>query len=370
MEKETPDYVYTGRDTIGGRYLRRFWHPVCVSHELPRGRALPIRVMGDEFTLYRSATGLPRITSSRCAHRRTRLHTGFVEGESIRCLYHGWRYDESGQCVEQPAETDPFCEKVRIATYPTQDYLGLVFGYFGDSPVPPFPRFPDLEAWQSLASVLTLPFNFFQNCENVVDEAHVPWVHRSAALFKGQARGNDPCDTSAEETSYGLVAKFKHTSRTVFGFFIMPNRCYAEVTVNAEPDVVGGSAVLRILHLYVPIDDISHRHFIVSARHPPWKFGQASQLQSIDVVSEIGKALEGRSNLHREISGLSGVSLQDGVALAGQDPIADRSLERLGTSDMGIILLRNIWKRELRCLREGEPLTSFEAPATFGPGEI
>src|SRR3954464_8110015 len=132
MAAQTADYTdfaHVGPGTLAGRFMRRFWHPVFRSEDLPMGRAKPIKVMGEEFTLYRGEGGVPHLVDFRCAHRGTQLSTGWVEGDAIRCFYHGWMYDGGGQCVEQPAEPQPFCEKVRIGSYPVRDYLGLIFAY-------------------------------------------------------------------------------------------------------------------------------------------------------------------------------------------------------------------------------------------------
>ena len=106
------DIVHTGPGTLGGRYMRSFWQPVHVAAKLPSGRALPVRVMSEDFTLYRGEGGEAHVVASRCAHRGTQLSTGWVEGDCIRCFYHGWKYDSSGQCVEQPAEDEAFAAKV------------------------------------------------------------------------------------------------------------------------------------------------------------------------------------------------------------------------------------------------------------------
>src|SRR5437016_436126 len=108
------DFVHTGQGTLAGRYMRRFWHPVYGSRDLAPGAAKPIRVMGQDFTLYRGESGMPYAVAFRCAHRGTQLSTGWVEGEHIRCRYHGWTYDGSGQCVEVPGDESHFCLTVRI----------------------------------------------------------------------------------------------------------------------------------------------------------------------------------------------------------------------------------------------------------------
>ena len=86
----------TGPDTVGGRYMRRFWHPVYRSEDLMPGWAKPIKIMSDNFTLYRGESGTPHVVTFRCAHRGLQLSVGWVEGDCIRCRYHGWKYDSTG----------------------------------------------------------------------------------------------------------------------------------------------------------------------------------------------------------------------------------------------------------------------------------
>ncbi|MBM2811513.1 MAG: hypothetical protein HW416_2272 [Chloroflexi bacterium] len=103
------DFAHAGPGTLAGRYMRRFWHPVYRSEDLNPGRTVPLRIMSEDLTLYRGDSGTVHALAFRCAHRGTQLSTGWVEGDTLRCFYHGWRYDGSGQCVEQPAEPEPFC---------------------------------------------------------------------------------------------------------------------------------------------------------------------------------------------------------------------------------------------------------------------
>src|SRR6478672_8885756 len=135
------DFVHTGPGTLAGAYWRRYWHPVYVKDRLKPASAVPIQILGENFTLYRGESGAPHVVDFRCAHRGTQLSVGWVEGECIRCMYHGWKYDASGQCVEQPAEDAGFAEKVRIRSCPTKEYLGLIFAYLGAGDAPPFPTY-------------------------------------------------------------------------------------------------------------------------------------------------------------------------------------------------------------------------------------
>jgi 5,5'-dehydrodivanillate O-demethylase len=167
---------HTGPGTLAGRYLRSFWQPVRVAADLPAGRAIPVMLMSEEFTLYRGEGGEVHAVAFRCAHRGTQLSTGWVEGDSLRCFYHGWAYDGNGQCVEQPAEPEPFCSRIRIRSYPVQEYLGLVFVYLGEGEPPPLPRYPDFEG-PARVRMYVRNCNVVQNLEN--DAAHVHFVHRT-----------------------------------------------------------------------------------------------------------------------------------------------------------------------------------------------
>src|SRR5262249_37181237 len=139
----------TGPGTLAGRLMRRFWQPVYLSKELQPEHAVPVRLMSEDFTLYRGAGGAPHLLALRCAHRGMQLSAGWVEGDCLRCSYHGWLYDATGQCVQQPAEDPAFAAKVRIAAYPTEEYLGLIFVFLGEAP-PPLPRYPWLEGGEGV----------------------------------------------------------------------------------------------------------------------------------------------------------------------------------------------------------------------------
>src|SRR5581483_9691220 len=115
-----------GPGTLMGRYLRSFWQPLCIAADLAPGKALPVRALGENFTVYRGQSGDPHVVEFRCAHRRSQLSIGYIEGDNIRCRYHGWVYDANGQCVEQPGEPQPFCDRIQIRSYPTIEYLGLI----------------------------------------------------------------------------------------------------------------------------------------------------------------------------------------------------------------------------------------------------
>ncbi len=104
------DFAHIGPGTLAGRYMRKFWQPVYHSDRIQPGHAKPVRLLGEDFTLFRGEGGAAHVIASRCAHRGMQLSPGWVEGDCIRCFYHGWKYDGTGQCVEQPAEPKTFSQ--------------------------------------------------------------------------------------------------------------------------------------------------------------------------------------------------------------------------------------------------------------------
>jgi 5,5'-dehydrodivanillate O-demethylase len=359
------DFVHVGPEHLAGRYLRRFWQPVYLSKSLEKRGTMRIRVLGEDYTLYRGDSGKPQIVDLRCAHRRTQLTTGWVEGDSIRCMYHGWKYESSGQCVEQPAENPPFCQKVRIGSYPTEEYLGLIFGYFGPGEPPPFPRWPEFERPGTVgASVLQFDCSFFQFCENVVDDVHLPFVHRLDPYLGGSTLAQIP-EISAEETQFGMTQFGTRPGDSVPRpvHFMMPNRAF----LRAPPLTPAFKGPLELLLWFVPIDDEHHnliRIAYISDTGPAADEEMEQKMRDYfpSVREEAAAVLGGKKTMQDLAKRRDLLHIQDHVILAGQGAIVDRSKERLGRSDGPLIMMRKIWSRELRALADDKPLTPFTRP--------
>ena len=179
-EEENALFTRVGPGTPVGSFLRRYWHAVGCS-ELVTAKPQRVKVLGEELLLYRAGDGAPVLMELRCAHRRVALDYGRVEGDCIRCPYHGWLYDRTGQCVEQPAEPEgsTFKDKVKLAGYRTQEFGGLVFGYLGPEPAPLLPLFDLLFKTEGVKEILQQPVytSWFNHVENMVDISHLAWLH-------------------------------------------------------------------------------------------------------------------------------------------------------------------------------------------------
>jgi 5,5'-dehydrodivanillate O-demethylase len=360
------DFVHAGPGTLAGRYLRRFWQPLYCSHDLAPGCAVPVRVLGEDFTLYRGKTGTPHLVGFRCAHRGTQMSAGWVENDCIRCFYHGWKYDGSGQCVEQPAEPTPFAAKIRIPGYPVKEYLGLIFAYLGEGRPPSFVTYPKLESPEFTVDAVRYDriCNFYNNIDNSLDNAHVRFVHQRHREARSDfyVRG-DPVIT-AEETEWGVKRNVQYPNGAqVVAYFGMPNINYVNGQV-VDPAVKRADVML----FKVPVDDENHIHFELraiplSGEHgPEWvQRRREKRAQEAKDRAEIVEAiLKGKLHLANvDPDRTDYVIIEDEIAQAGQGRIADRGHEHLGRSDAGIILLRQLWSRELKALAKGQPLKNW-----------
>ena len=128
-----------------GELMRRYWHPIAAVPDLNERPTKSVRLLGEDLVLYRDKSGTYGLIDRFCPHRRVDLSYGIPEEHGLRCMYHGWMMDETGQCIEQPFEETVhpdgrFKEKVKIAGYPVEACGGLIFAYLGPSPAPLLPR--------------------------------------------------------------------------------------------------------------------------------------------------------------------------------------------------------------------------------------
>lgn len=366
------DIVHTGPGTLAGRYLRRIWQPVYHSADIAPAQAKPLCIMGETFTLYRGASGALHLVDGFCPHRGAQLSAGFVEGDAIRCFYHGWKFDAGGQCIEQPAEESRFCAKIRIESHPVREYLGLVFAYLGEAEPPEFPLYPEFEYFDGLLELDSYQrgCNYFQNLENALDMSHVGYVHGdNVAAFTGIGLGRS---LTAVESEWGVEYTFTRQDGQVrTQHFGMPN-IFHMYALPTDPEISWQES----LFWWVPIDDVSHMQF---------------SLHRVPATSEAAQRIRARREARRSEVDLSHqqlaadilagrlrirdvdqkrcdiVRLQDDVAQIGQRRIVDRSKDHPGLADVGVIALRKLWRRELAALAEGRQTKAWKRRPGMGP---
>jgi 5,5'-dehydrodivanillate O-demethylase len=348
----------TSRDSEMGQLLRRFWHPVARSETLAAGKAKFVRVLGEDLTLYRGEGGTPHLVGAYCPHRRTLLHTGWIQGDSIRCMYHGWKFDHKGQCIERPAEEDTGLPNIRIPGYPTHEYCGLIFAYLGAGEPPEF-DLPRKDAFERPGALLfareeTWPCNWLQQVENSLDAVHVSFVHHWGEVGTfGQTVVATIPKLEYEETDAGIrqtATRSKGSKRVSDWTF--PNNNHI-----SQPGLKDSDPWIDVGIWMTPVDDTHTTRFVIYSI--PSKdadaderitryFKECGDYNPADEHDILFKDKKVPADTLMQLT-----SAQDYVAAMGQGPIADRTQEHLGKSDLGIAFLRRLYWRELEALREG-----------------
>jgi len=293
-------------------------------------------------------------------------------------MYHGWKYEGSGQCVEQPGEEEGFAAKIKIQCYPTEEYLGLIFVYFGEEKPPPLRKHPDFERPGVLETGLPehWPCNYFNRLDNACDVGHVSFTHRESALRAGRQEQLALRTVSSSETEYGIETTVSVPGRPPFHTHLhMPNTNQTRSRARIEGSLKD-AATLWVDRLFwrVPVDDENSVSFVIdwmpltgeeAERYRERRLQARSQVRMSP--NEYGESvLAGKRRIRELDQAMSTYYLfwiEDYTVQVGQGRIADRPNEHLGRMDVGVILLRKIWQRELGNLAEGKPLKTWVTPA-------
>lgn len=371
-EIDFEDYAHTAPGTIAGRYMRLFWHPVFIAENLPVGRPLPITVMSENFTIYRGESGKVFVCQPRCPHRGALFTIGRVEGDNLRCSYHGWMFDGEGKCVQAPAERAGFCQNVNIRQYPVQEYIGLIFLWLGEGAPAPLPRYPRFEG-SGVLDVMTYlrPCNYFNNIDNNVDPAHTPFTHAVSNYTNFGLQGVP--EVLGRENEWGIVQYGKRPSGGV------------RVSYHGQPTMLNikfqpaddESGWQELLAWRVPIDDTRHIGYMVNyvnvegdkaERYRKKMAERRERRAAAPPAHELAERIvRGEMRIEETNDHPDYFEIQDHVAQMSQGTIADRKRELLGRSDVLVVLLRRIWSREMKAMVEGRPLKQWRYPDGMEP---
>ena len=356
-----------GPGTPMGELLRRYWHPIAPSAELSADNPTKeVRILGEDLTLYRDAKGTLGLIEPSCAHRKANLAYGVPEENGIRCAYHGWIFNETGQCVDQPSEPEgsKFKDKVRIKAYPAQERGGVVFAYMGPSPAPMLPRW-DLLEWEGVERrviAMELPCNWLQCMDNSLDPVHFEWLHNYwGSYVLGMEK--PPEERAAwKRQMQGDGARGRHEVKVGFDRFehgVIKRRLMQGDDEQNEWWRIGHPVlfpnILRVgqrrqhgFQMRVPMDDTHTYHIVLRVRVP--EPGEVIEQGEVPYVYEQVFKDNGRIRADWVLG-------QDQAAWIMQGPISDRTTESLGVTDVGIILYRKILEEQMRIVEDGgEPM--------------
>jgi len=358
-----------GKGTPMGELMRRYWHPVAAVAELEDRSTKALRILGEDLVLYKDRSGTYGLIDRLCPHRRVDLSYGIPEEHGLRCMYHGWMMDETGQCIEQPFEETVhpdgrFKEKVKVAGYPVQMKSGLLFAYLGPQPTPFLPQWGPLNMENGVFDIAftDLPCNWLQCMENSLDPIHVEWLHRFYTFWQAEL---------PQELLDAIPPRIPHKeiSFDVFAHGIIKRRVLEGYTKENDdwkvghpilfPQIlfVGGGPVRQMLQYRVPVDDEHTMHVTFYA----YRFAEgttAPQQDRVPYKHSSVKDEHGNFNVKYTID-------QDKMAWATQGAIAQRQLEKLGKSDVGIILYRKLLRDQIKVVEDGgDPINVFRTEAT------
>jgi 5,5'-dehydrodivanillate O-demethylase len=396
---ERPAKIYDPRDfykaftetapgTLGGRYLRQFWHPIGRSEDLKPGQTRPVRLLSENFTLYRGETGTVHLTEHQCPHRRTQLSVGLVEGDAIRCLYHGWKFGADGKCLERPAEPGMKHDSISIASYPVGEFIGLIYAYVGEGPAPAFPPYAGFNAGGIIETDEELfEYSYFQGWENDWDLYHAAFTHALGEL-------HGPVDPGARhmffetmsntsvytETDYGVVRRFRlPTGQENASVLFLPATVRLLIPTFNEASRRGkGPQMRETFIIHTPVDDETQLAYLSQLvpltgdaaeeyRHVAADIRRV-RAENISVAAAGREILAGRASLKDFRNHPMLVAIEDTAAQGGQGRIVDRSMEKLGKSDAGVVYLRRLMARELGALSEGHPTKAWSVMEETPPG--
>lgn len=360
-----------GAAPMGG-IMRRHWIPVCLSEEVAESDGTPVhaRVLGEDLVVFRDTEGRLGVLDERCPHRRASLVLGRNEEGGLRCLYHGWKVDVHGKVLEMPSEpaASELCRKVTHTAWPCEEAGGLVWAYLGPrESMPAFesPAFaPTPQARVSIVKV-HVRANWAQILEGAIDSAHSSSLH-STDMPPARVDGAKATDKAWPRPSTDKAPRLQ-LQQTPFGFRYAAIRRpivnsathdYIRVSLFVAPFTVliPPNNLYNLANVNVPMDDTNTMFYFIAWSDTgsgidveAWRKFCGAQ-PGIDLDHRWRKRRNGDNFYLQDrqamklgdFTGIRGIPMQDMAMWETMGPIADRSKERLGASDLAIVEFRRI----------------------------
>ncbi|SNS50479.1 phthalate 4,5-dioxygenase, oxygenase subunit [Noviherbaspirillum humi] len=372
-------------DAPMGRIFRRHWQPVCLIEEVaePDGAPVRARMMGTDLVVFRDSDGRVGVLDENCPHRRASLVLGRNEEGGLRCLYHGWKMDVVGNVLEMASEpsASAMMEKVKHRAYPVQEWGGMVWTYLGpQDEVPPFqpPAWaPNEDVRVSIAKAV-IPCNWAQILEGAIDSAHSSSLH-SSDMVPARVQSAGATDKLWLRPSTDKAPRLQ-VQRTSYGFRYAALRRpmqnaqaneYVRQTVFVAPAtaLIPPNNLYNVANINVPVDDTTTAFYFIAWGHPAqtpetesWRKFLGQQV-GVDLDSQY-RPLRNRDNnfwQDREamkagnFTGIKGFPNQDIAMWVTMGPIADRSMDVVGGSDLAIVEFRRQMVEAARDVAAGKP---------------
>jgi phenylpropionate dioxygenase-like ring-hydroxylating dioxygenase large terminal subunit len=380
LRKEQNELVTrTGPGTPMGQLFRSYWIPALLAEELPENECPPVRVkiLGERLLAFRDTDGRYGLIDEFCAHRGVSLWFGRNEESGLRCPYHGWKYDVTGQCIDVPSEAPEsgFCQKIKLKNYPLVKRGPVLWTYMGPpDKQPPLPEweFATVPESHSFMSKRFQECNWLQALEGGIDSSHVSFLHsgnlNTDPLFKGAA-GNKynladmrPVFEVVESDGGLYIGARRNAEEGKYYWRITPwvMPCFTMVPPRGDHPVHG--------HFWIPIDD-EHcwaYSFDYRVTKPLSEAERRAMREGKGIhAATIPGTFVPTANKHNDYlinraaqkagltySGVEGIAIQDSSLQESMGPVIDRTKENLVSTDNGIIMARHRLLRAAKALAD------------------
>jgi phenylpropionate dioxygenase-like ring-hydroxylating dioxygenase large terminal subunit len=394
-----------GPGTPMGNLLRRYWIPACLSSEMPEPDGAPVRVrlLCEDLVAFRDTNGAVGLIEERCPHRGASLFYGRNEECGLRCTYHGWKFDVTGQCTDQRSELNSFAHKIRVKNYPTRESGGIVWTYMGPpETMTPFRDFGTDSLPESLvaANKEQIYCNWVQSMDGDLDTAHISNLHQFDAIDDVPDDGTDKpgypsgfmsmkfwrhdpaAQIEVDDTWHGF--RYAGIRTTPNGFK------HVRVTAWIFPfaDIIAQIPFSTRLIFVVPADDVTTYRYNFTSQPPanPRGYGGALfftyEKYPFEMLPPNGVIPRpyNRENDYRidrfaqkglSYSGIADFRSQDAMATETAGPIYDRTTEHLGSTDVAMIRMHRQLLRAAKALAAADgDAEKAGLPALGGSGDF
>jgi phenylpropionate dioxygenase-like ring-hydroxylating dioxygenase large terminal subunit len=366
-----------GPGTPMGNLMRQYWVPAALSSELPEpdGPLLRVRLLGEDLIGFRTTSGAVGLIQNSCPHRGASLFYGRNEDEGLRCVYHGWKFDVHGQCVDMPSEPigTTYQSKVRAQTYPCVERGGVIWAYLGPRTTPP--PLPDLEPNMLAGSTLQIyqrECNWVQALEGDIDTCHTVFLHLGhvaaddtpPGTFARYALTDRAPRYEVADTDFGVMYGAYRPAEADSHYWRMANFLFPFYAM-VPTGVLGLEKRVRA---WVPMDDGHTLAMTVSLGQQPQSRTAGRQVVGPPEVlpnttdwygrfrcvadAKNDYLIDRKSQKTNSYSGINAIFLQDQAVTESMGEIYDRTEEHLGTSDAMVIRTRKRLIDAAKALRD------------------
>ena len=394
-----------GPGTPMGNLLRRYWIPACLSSEIaePDGPPARVRLLCEDLVAFRDTNGAVGLIEERCPHRGASLFYGRNEECGLRCTYHGWKFDVTGQCTDQRSELHPFAQRIRVANYPTHESGGIVWTYMGPpEAMTPFRDFGTEALPSSLVTVNKEQIfcNWVQSMDGDLDTAHISNLHQFDAIDDVP---DDGTDKPGYPSGYMSMKFWRHDPRALIevddtwhgfryaGIRVTPNGYrHARITAYIFPSstIIAQIPFSTRQIFVVPSDDATTYRYNFTTQPPANPRGHGGpvfftyekypfEMMPPNGVVARAYTRENDYNISRvtqkgtSYSGIADFRSQDAMATETAGPVFDRTREHLGSTDVALIRFHRQLIRAAKALAAaGGDAAAAGLPALGGSGDF